>query len=55
MTLMEIFVNTEPYGAGNFKALLLLQFLFDVSLNFMRELVAMVEDRLLLFLAIRQV
>ncbi len=52
----EIFLNTGPYGAGNFKALLLLQFSSEVSENFIRTLLAtMVEYRLSLFLAIGHV
>ncbi len=45
----DFFVETGPYGDEDFKTLLLLQFLFDLSQNFMRTLSTMMEYRLLLF------
>ncbi len=48
-----LFVNTGPYGAGNFQTLLLIQVSSDV--NQTKTLANIGECRLLRFLAIRQV
>ncbi len=50
----EIFLNTGPYGAGNFKRFSSYSFIWCQP-NFMRTLATMAEYRLSLFLAIGQV
>ena len=50
----EFFLNTGPYGAGNFKTLLLPQFSSDVSQTLWGHWATMVEYRLWLFLVIGQ-